>query len=85
MMEVGRTGVLLEIVPIQEAIAKEHGRDIVIHPGHRKEAYPVLDPIQSQKIVTRRYALVGALDTLRVIHYYSYNTRHVIKYIMKFH
>ena len=53
MMEVGRNGVLLEIVPIQEAIAKEHGRDIVIHPGHLKKAYHVLDPIQIQKIVTR--------------------------------
>ena len=72
MMEVGRNGVLLEIVPIQEAIAKEHDIEIVIHPGHLKEAYPVLDPIQSQKIVTRRYALVGTLDTLRAITYYSY-------------
>ena len=72
MMEVGRNGVLLEIVPIQEAIAKEHGRDIVIHPGHLKKAYPVLDPIQSQKIVTRRYALVGTLDTLRAIKFPIY-------------
>ena len=72
MMEVGRNGVLLEIVPIQEAIAKEHGRDIVIHPCHLKKAYHVLEPIQSQKIVTRNYALVGTLDILRAIKYYSY-------------
>ena len=62
MMEVGRNGVLLEIVPIQEAIAKEHGRDIVIHPGHRKEAYPVLDPIQRQSFATKNHALVGDFE-----------------------
>ena len=60
MMEVGRNGVLLEIVPIQEAIAKEHGRDIVIHPGHLKKAYHVLEPIQRQSIATKNPALVGA-------------------------
>ena len=82
-MEGGRNGVLLEIVPIQEAIAKEHDIEIVIPRGHLKKAYHVLDPIQSQKIVTRRYALVGNLGTFRAITYYSYIF--IIKYIIKFH
>ena len=52
MTEAGLNGALLEIVPIQEEIVKEHDIEIVIHPGHLKMAYHVLDPTQRQKIVT---------------------------------
>ena len=85
MMVAGLNGVPFEsVVGPPEVIAKKPGRDIAIHPGHLKKAYHVLEPIQSQKIVTRNYALVGTLDILRAIKYYSY-IFNVIKYIMKFH
>ena len=65
MMAVGLNGVPLGIVPFREESAKEHDTGIVMHPKHLKEDCHVLDPIQSQKIVTRRYALVGTLDTFK--------------------
>ena len=65
MTEAGQNGVPLEIVPIQEAIAKEHDIEIVIHPGHLKMASHVLDPTQRQKIVKKNYALVGTIRYIK--------------------
>ena len=53
MMVAGLNGVPLEsVVGPPEVIAKNHGRDIAIHPGHLRKAYPVLDPIQRQSFAT---------------------------------
>ena len=58
MMADGLNGVLLVIVVgPREVIAKEQGRDIVTHPGHRIEAYHVLDPTHGQRIATKNHAV----------------------------
>ena len=43
---------LVTVVGHRKVIAKEHGRDNVIHPCPLREAYPVLDPIQRQSFAT---------------------------------
>ena len=43
---------LVTVVGHRKVIAKEHGRDNVIHPCPLREAYPVLDPIQRQSLAT---------------------------------
>ena len=53
MTVAGLNGVILvTVVGHRKVIAKEHGRDNVIHPCPLREAYPVLDPIQRQSLAT---------------------------------
>ena len=66
MMAVGQTGVLLEIAPPREEVAREHVIEIVTPPSRLDKDYRVMDPTQRQEIAKKINVLVGTLDVLKI-------------------
>ena len=65
MMAVGQTGVLLEIAPSREEVAREHVIEIVTPPSRLDKDYRVMDRTQRQEIAKKINVLVGTLDVLK--------------------
>ena len=65
MMVVGQTGVLLEIAPSREEVAREHVIEIVTPPSRLDKDYRVMDLTQRQEIAKKINVLVGTLDVLK--------------------
>ena len=64
-MAVGQTGVLLEIAPSREEVAREHVIEIVTPPSRLDKDYHVMDPNQRQEIAEKINVLVDTLDVLK--------------------